>query len=131
MKKYLFLLIISLMAMTSCQKSREEVFEEWAKSYTKKHCPVLIDEFTRMDSMVYFPLTNTHSYYYAVTGSMDNADSMRNDKEELTKSLTDGVINSIDFKPYKDYHTTLEFIYYSDKTKKEMLKIAVTPQMYD
>lgn len=130
MKKYLFLLMTSLIVITSCQKSKEKVFEEWAKDYTK-HCPVILDEFTRVDSMVYFPLTNTNCYYYTVTGSMDNADSIRNNKEELIKSLTDGVINSINLKPYKDYHTTLEYIYYSSKTKKELLKIAVTPQMYD
>lgn len=129
MKKYLFLLIASLTVITSCQKSKEKVFEEWAKDYTK-HCPVTLDKFTRVDSMIYFPQTNTNCYYYSVMGSMDNADSIRYNRDELMESLTDGIINSIDLKPYKDYHTTLEYIYYSDKTKKELLKITVTPKMY-
>lgn len=131
MKKYLFLLITFLFVMTSCQKSKEKVFKEWAVNYTKRHCPENIDEFTRLDSIVYFPSTNTNSYYYTVMGSMDNADSLQNNRKELQQSRTEGVINSIDFKPYKDYHTTIEFIYNSGKTKKELLKIAVTPEMYN
>lgn len=129
MKKYIFLLIVSLAIITSCQKSKEKVFEEWAKDYTR-HCPVSLDQFTRVDSMVYFPRTNTNCYYYTVMGSMDSADSIQNCKSELMKSLIHEVINSIDLKPYKDYHTTLKYIYHSDKTKKELLKITVTPEMY-
>lgn len=130
MKKYLFLLMTFLMVTTSCQKSKEKVFEEWAKDYTK-HCPVMLNDITRIDSMVYIPSTNTNCYYYTVMGNFDDADSIRTYKEELIETLTDGVINSIDLKLYKDYHTVLEYIYHSNKSKKELLKIAVTPQMYN
>lgn len=129
MKKYTLLIAILILTITSCQESKNKAFERAAEEYTK-YCPREIDSFTQIDSMVYNSHSNTNTYYYTITGDADNSDSIRNIIDAQREMIIEGIISSIDLKPYKDFGTTFEFIYSSRKVPSMHFSIRVSPDIY-
>lgn len=113
----------------SCQESREKTFERLAREYTAK-CPISMAQGIRIDSMKYNPKTNTNSNYYTLSGNIDSPDSIQKNRQYMESSMIAAVRNSVDLKEYKDFNTTIEYVYYSDKTKKELYRIAIGPKLY-
>ena len=66
MKKYWILAIIAYMS-TACQESLEDRCARESKEYTKKNCPVKIDNNTTLDSLTFERETHTLHYYYKLT----------------------------------------------------------------
>jgi len=118
-----------LLLFNSCQEPREKTFEKLAKEYTAK-CPVTIGEGIRIDSMIYNPKTNTNSNYYTLSGRIDSPDSIQKKKQYMKDSMIDAVRNSLDLKEYKDFKTTIEYIYFSESTKKELFRVSIDANMY-
>lgn len=129
MNKIILLASILPFCFISCQESREKTFERLAKEYTSR-CPVIMGEGIRIDSMKYNPKTNTNSNYYTLSGKIDNPDSIQKNKEYMESSMIAAVRNSVDLRDYKDFSTTIEYIYYSESSKKELYRIAVGPKLY-
>jgi len=129
--KKLVLITASLLLLifNSCQESREKTFEKLAKEYTAK-CPVTIGEGIRIDSMIYNPKTNTNSNYYTLSGRIDSPDSIQKKEQYMKDSMIDAVRNSLDLKEYKDFKTTIEYIYFSERTKKELFRVSIDANMY-
>ncbi len=129
--KKLVLITAGLLLLTfySCQEPREKTFEKLAKEYTAK-CPVTIGEGIRIDSMIYNPKTNTNSNYYTLSGRIDSPDSIQKKKQYMKDSMVDAVRNSLDLKEYKDFKTTIEYIYFSGSTKKELFRVSIDANMY-
>lgn len=130
MKKsiWIFSLILPV-CLVSCRESKEKMFERAAREQTAK-CPRTINEFTRLDSVVYLSGKNINQYYYTLTGAADDAGSIRENESEMKQALKNEVINSMDLKEYKDFHTTFEYIYHSQKDQSVLWKIQLTPQAY-
>lgn len=120
---FLFLFVIS------CQESQTKLFERLAKEQTRR-CPIQIEEFIVLDSVKYLPEENIYRYFYTLSGEYDDIGYIQENKQALEKELTNGVINSIDLKAYKDFNTILEYIYFSSSSSSEILKISVGPQEY-
>lgn len=131
MKKYssAFVLILVFLAM-GCKESKEKMFGRIAREMTAK-CPRAINEFTRLDSVVYLPDGNINRYYYTLTGDADNALSIEANRKEMEAALTGEVVNSMDLKEYKEYHVTIEYIYFSDKEKTVLFQQKITPAEYN
>ncbi|WP_321517127.1 hypothetical protein [uncultured Bacteroides sp.] len=129
MKKIVLFAAGILLFFASCQESREKTFERLAKEYTAK-CPVALGVGIRVDSMKYNIKTNTNSNYYTLSGNIDSPDSIQKNKAYMESSMIAAVRNSVDMKEYKDFNTTIEYVYFSDKNKKELFRIAVGPKLY-
>lgn len=126
------MLILSLAAfvcLISCRESKEKVFERVAVQMTKK-CPLVINEFTRLDSVIYLPNGNINQYYYTLLGNADDAQSIEANRGKMESVLINEISNSLDMREYKEYHTTMEYIYYSDKNQSELLRLKITPEQY-
>ena len=80
MKKYWILAIIAYM-LTACQESLEDRCARESKEYTKKNCPVKIDNNTTLDSLTFERETHTLHYYYKLTGLLKNTTTLRVYKE--------------------------------------------------
>ncbi len=48
----------------------------------------------------------------------------------MKDSMIDAVRNSLDLKEYKDFKTTIEYIYFSGSTKKELFRVSIDANMY-
>lgn len=129
MRKIKFIVAGLLITLVSCQQPKEKTFERLAEEYTAK-CPIILGEGTRIDSMKYNPKTNTNTNFYTLTGTIDNPDSIQKKRADIEISMIAAVKNSIELKEYKDFNTTIEYIYFSETTKKELFRIAIGPDLY-
>lgn len=124
-----FALLIMVTGFTGCKESKEKMFEKAAKEITAR-CPRSVNEYTRLDSVVYVPGANINRYYYTLTGAADNAETILAQKTEMESALLNEVINSLEIKDYKDYDTTLEYIYYSGKNQEILFDLKIAPGQY-
>ncbi len=129
MKKIVLFAAGIVLFFVSCQESKEKTFERLAKEYTAK-CPIKLSTGVSVDSMIYDIKTNTNRNCYTLSGNIDNADSIQKDKKQMEASMIAAVRNSVDLKEYKDFNTTIEYIYFSNKNKAELLRISVGPKLY-
>ncbi len=129
MKKIIIPLFIVSFIFISCQESKPKLFERLAKEQTKK-CPVAISEGIILDSIVYQSIENINQYYYKLTGIMDDKEKIQDNKETVKESLIQDARNTLELRAYKDYNTTLEYIYHSQKDGTEILKVTIKPEQY-
>ena len=70
MKKiWTFVMFLTLLA--ACQESLEDKCEREAKDYTRRNCPMKMDNNSILDSLVFERSTHTIHYYYTLTGFAD------------------------------------------------------------
>lgn len=99
-----------------------------AASELNKMCPIMVDEYTRLDNAVALP-GNIFQYNYTlvdITKDEVNLDTVR-------KYIDTGIINNVktnpDLKIYRDNKTTMAY-YYKDKDGVFVHKLLVTPDLY-
>ena len=99
-----------------------------AASEINKTCPIMVDEYTRLDNAVALP-DNIFQYNYTlvnITKEEVNLDTVR-------KYIEPGIINNVktnpDLKIYRDNKTTMRY-YYKDKNGEFVHKFSVTPDQY-
>jgi len=117
-KKISFLaccMMVALMTVTACQESLEERCQREAATYTKKNCPLRLDEYTVMDSMTFDASTHTVNYLYTVSGKLDDAAYFNSvsPRELLQKEVR----NATHLKLYKEAGYNFRYTYYSAKNR--------------
>ena len=118
MKKLLPLLLL-LALTTACQESLEERCQREAREFTSKHCPTMVAELVRMDSMTFDKASHTICYSYTLSGAVDDAEVIsRSNPRQL---LLGQVKNSTNLKLYKEAGYNFRYVYYS--TKKNGTKL--------
>ena len=123
------LLMAAALLATACQESLEERCERESKSYTKKHCPLRIDEFTVMDSMSFHRASHTVCYAYTLYGNADDAAAVS--KSDAHRLLLHQVRNSAQLKLYKEAGYSFRYIYFSAKDKgRKLLDTTISEKDY-
>lgn len=102
---------------------------EKAISEVNKNCPVMVDEYTRLDSASVIS-DNSMQYNYTLI----NTELAQVNQDTVKKYVFPEIINNVktspDLKVFRDLKTT--FIYsYRDKNGLAILKFPVTPEMYE
>ena len=113
MKKAIFCGLIAVLALSACQESLEEKAVKEAVDYTKKNCPLPINEYQYLDSFTFERSTHTFGYYYKMVGAMDTAAAIQ--PAEMARSLKENVKNATFLKPYKDEGYSFKYVFYSEK----------------
>ena len=97
-------------------------------SELNKTCPVMVDQYTRLDNAIALP-GNTLQYNYTLVDILKgevNTDTVK-------KYVEPGIINNVKTNPemkiYRDNKTTFIY-YYKDKNGEFVLKFSVTPDRY-
>lgn len=73
-----------------------------------------------LDSTRYDEKTNTVSYFYSVTGELDNATYMDSHYATFKQALQEAVDNSADMEPYRKFGTTVSYLYFSGSSRKRL-----------
>ena len=128
MKKiWLFVVIIGL--FTACQESLEDRCAREAQEYTKKKCPVKLDNNTTLDSMVFERQTHTLHYYYRLTGLADSDSILQ--KIDAIGSLKQELKNTTSLRVYKENKYRFAYTFHSEKDpKKVLLDVVFTNKDY-
>ena len=113
-RTFLALSLFSVLT-AACQESLEDRCQREAADYTRKHCPMRIDEFTVLDSMSFDKPTHTISYIYSLKGYAD--DSAAFNKVSPRELLLKEVKNSTQLKLYKEAGYSFRYVYYSTQRK--------------
>ena len=66
----------SLLMMAACTESFEDRCRREAREYTERMCPRVIAEYTMIDSMVFVEKPIGFTYYYNVSGPLDDPELM-------------------------------------------------------
>ena len=118
MKKYWIISAITLL-FVSCQESLEDRCAREAQEYTRKNCPVRMDNTTTLDSMTFERATHTLHYHYELTGMADQ-DSIAK-KIDAVNILKKELKNTTTLKLYKDNHYRFAYTFRSEKDPSNVL----------
>jgi ADP-ribose pyrophosphatase YjhB (NUDIX family) len=101
--------------LSACQETLEERCAREAITYTKKNCPLQIDAYTVMDSMMFDASSHTIVYAYTLNGQLDDTTFINKQmpKERLLKEVK----NSTHLKLYKEAGYNFRYSYFSAKKK--------------
>jgi ribosomal protein L40E len=97
-------------------------------SELNKTCPIMVDQFTRLDNAVALP-NKTFQYNYTLIG----IDKSQLNPDTLKKYMEPGILNNIktnpDLKMQREHKTTMIY-YYKDEKGVFVHKFIITPDMY-
>lgn len=113
----------------SCSSSKEERFAKEAEEQNRL-CPMMIDSYTRVDSIRYTTTDNAFHYYYTLVGEADNIEVANRKREELQAQLPIEIKQATGLTIHRNNHVTMEYIYFSDSSGNELFRVVVTPDMY-
>ena len=80
--------------------------------------------------MKYDAARNVNTYYYVLSGPLDNSAAVAPNKSQVEGALIQELRNSVDLKPYKDFNTTMQYIYYSNSSHKEIFRVNIPSRLY-
>lgn len=126
MKKGLIIIAVSgLFALAGCNNSNSQArkFKQMAEK-TNKACPTRMSETITLDSTNYNEKKNMVSYFYSVTGELDNPTYMNNNYATFKQALQDAVDNSADMEDYRKFGTSVRYVYFSGSNKKELAEFS-------
>jgi hypothetical protein len=99
-----------------------------AASEINKSCPIMVDQYTRLDNAVAMP-GNTLQYNYTLVNITKDQVNIDTVKKYIEPRIINNVKTSPELKVYRDNKTTMVYNY-SDKNGIFVLKFSVTPDMY-
>jgi len=99
-----------------------------AASELNKTCPVMVDQYTRLDNAVALPV-NSLQYNYTLVDALKSEVNLDTVKKYIEPGIINNVKTNPDMKIYRDHKTTFIY-YYRDKNGEFVLKLSVTPDMY-
>lgn len=123
------LIIWVLPIVLSCSPSKEKTFEKEAEEQNRLY-PMMIDPYTRIDSVRYTASENIFRYCYTLIGEADNADVVIERREELKKQLPVTIKSAPGLAIHRKHGVIMEYIYFSESSGNELLRIRITPEMY-
>ena len=118
MKKYWIIPAITLL-LASCQESLEDRCAREAQEYTRKNCPIPMDNNTTLDSLTFERDTHTLHYHYKLTGFADQDSIVK--KIDAVNVLKKELKNTTTLKLYKDNHYRFAYTFRSEKDPEKIL----------
>ena len=94
-------------------------FKETAERLNQTY-PIRLNETITIDSTHYNEKDNTVSYYYTVTGELDDPQFMDNNYATYKKALQEAIDNSVEMEEYRKFGSKIKYIYYSGSNKKKL-----------
>jgi len=94
-----------------------------------KTCPKMMDADTRLDNVTTLPNNKFQYNYTLVNLSKEQVDTIKM-HQLIDANIINGVKTSQDFKIFREHKTTIGY-YYKDKEGKYIMRLFVTPQMYN
>ena len=126
------LFTLSLLAFHACTESFEDRCRREAKEYTERMCPRVIAEYTMIDSMVFVEDPIGFTYYYNISGTLDDPELLTDDViEEFRSELLRNLRQDISLKRYKERGLTFTYKYFSASTRKLFTEASFGPEDYN
>ena len=118
MKRF-WIIIVFAGLFTACQESLEDRCEREARDYTRKNCPIKLDNTTVLDSMTFERTTHTIHYYYRLTGIADNDSILQ--LIDAIGPLKQELKNATSLRTYKENKYRFAYTFHSEKDPQKVL----------
>lgn len=117
--------VLGLFTLSGCHNNRSQVrkFQQMAEK-TNQSCPTRMNETITLDSTSYSERNNTVSYFYSVTGELDNPTYMNANYATFKQALQNAVDNSVEMEEYRKFGTSIKYIYFSGSNKKQLAEFS-------
>ena len=118
MKRF-WIIIVFAGLFTACQESLEDRCAREARDYTRKNCPIKLDNTTVLDSMTFERTTHTIHYYYRLTGIADNDSILQ--LIDAIGPLKQELKNATSLRIYKENKYRFAYTFHSEKDPQKVL----------
>ena len=128
MKKGIIILItLGLFTLSGCHNNSSPArkFKRMAEK-ANRSCPTRLNESITLDSTSYNEKNNTVSYFYSVTGELDSPAYMKANYATFKQALQDAVDNSVDMEEYRQFGTSIQYVYFSGSNKERLAEFSFT-----
>lgn len=130
MKKSIVLLL-SVLALSSCHQNLQERAQKEATEFTKRNCPMRVNDMVSYDSVVFDKSTTTFHYYYTLSGKADDAAALAGKADEYRRQMIHSIREDVSKKAYKEAGYSFTTTYFSQKDKgRKLLETTVTQKDY-
>lgn len=93
---------------------------------TNRSCPIRLNETVTLDSTRYEEKNNTVTYYYSVTGQLDDPAYMNTQHATFKQALMEAADNSAEMEDYRQFGTSISYIYISATTHRRLAEFSFT-----
>ncbi len=125
------IMVLSAAISMSCTESFEDRCRREAREYTERMCPRVMAECITMDSMVFVDNPVGFTYYYNISGTLDNAELLTDEVlDEFHDELLTNLRQDINLKRYKDRDFTFTYKYISASTHEVFTEVSYGPDDY-
>ena len=118
------------MAIVGCQESLQDRAEREAKEYTKKNCPMPVNQMMTLDSMTFDKTTSTLYNYYTINGVADDREHIKEIEQEMRESLIKELHESTSQRAYKDAGFSYRYVMYSQNDGSILFDATVKKEDY-
>lgn len=128
------LLLAILLAFTSCQNRKAEVFAREAKEYTEKNCPLMMDNVTRLDSIVFVEQDDRIGdmvMYYTLYLDNESRKILMDHLGELSDMNLKDLRNSVMMAKYKEAGVEFSYVYHDEETGEKIVEYHLTKKDYE
>ena len=114
---------LTLAGCNNNHHSQVRKFKQTAEK-TNRSCPTRMNETITLDSTRYDEKDNAVSYFYSVTGELDNAIYMNTHYATFKQALQDAVDNSVEMEEYRKAECSIKYIYISKKSQSRLAEFS-------
>lgn len=125
-----FVACILFLPISCRQSSFDDECEKEAREYTEKKCPQKIMDGVVMDSLSYSRTEKCMSYFYTLSGELDNPEIIRENSSAIKSQLLEAIKNSVELKRAKDAGVAFRYVYISMKTHKQIVSMKIDKSEY-
>lgn len=120
------ILIVTAIALYSCQESLEDKAQRQAYEYTRKYCPTPIDNNTRTDSVVFDRNKKVYYYYISFFNQLDDQEVVNENRTLFAEMLTQSVKDSPSLRTFLEAGFRFEYVCHSgSKPGKILVRIKI------
>lgn len=120
-KKLLFLTLMTFF-LTACHHATlEDMAAKTASDYTERYCPTPVEDFQRTDSITFDRGTHTFSYYYTLTGKIDDPAVIEKGEKQILATIIGSLKENTSMKDYKQAGYNFRYVYRSQKNGNVMI----------
>ncbi len=120
-KKLLFLTLMTFF-LTACHRATlEDMAAKTASDYTERYCPTPVEDFQRTDSITFDRGTHTFSYYYTLTGKIDDPAIIEKGEKQILATIIGSLKENTSMKDYKQAGYNFRYVYRSQKNGNVMI----------
>lgn len=126
------ILLSVMVCMSACNRdSVDDRFWRQCRDYTRKYCPLRMDEYTMLDSLVYVREERCMNYYYLLEDSnVTDARQRVRLKEFLEGRLLSDLKNNTAFRELRENDISFRYHYRSSSGKEEVMMMEFGPNDY-